>query len=219
MLSAALVPLLGVIRVAPSARVQPPLLATSTNLEPVQQLPLTPEVPCDFDWWGPECSALVDDLESRGGERFVAWHDESGFDTRNWLHVTASSPARRAQYEMRYVESDQLLSGIARFGEDCEGPPGCTHGGCIATVADAATATATFKAAGRMGLTTKLECNYREMLPLCTPVRLEARVTVLKPRRSSVEWQLLSLTSTDKDGAPTRHAFGTADFLLERAPK
>ena len=69
------------------------------------------------------------------------------------------------------------------------------HGGAIATVADAATATATFKAAGRWGLTTRLECNYREMLPLETPVRLEAKVTTLKPRRSIVEWQLCSLAA------------------------
>ena len=75
-----------------------------------------------------------------------------------------------------------MLSGVARFGEDCEGPPGCVHGGAIATVADAATATATFKAAGRWGLTTRLECNYREMLPLCTPVKLMATVTSLKAR-------------------------------------
>ena len=101
------------------------------------------------------------------------------------LHVTSSSPLSRAQYEMRWVDEEQLLSGIARFGEDCEGPPGMAHGGAIATVADAATATATFKAAGRWGLTTKLECNYRDMLPLSTPVQLEATVTTLKPRRGS----------------------------------
>ena len=72
---------------------------------------------------------------------------------------------------MRYCAEEQQLCGVARFGEDCEGPPGCVHGGAIATVADAATATAVFKAAGRWGLTTRLECNYREMLPIGTPVR------------------------------------------------
>ena len=109
---------------------------------------------------------MIADLDAKGGERFVASHDDEGYDTKNWLHVTSSSPLRRAQYEMRYCADDQILSGVARFGEDCEGPPGCVHGGAIATVADAATATATFKAAGRWGLTTRLECNYREMLPL-----------------------------------------------------
>eukprot|EP00966_Prymnesium_polylepis_P123844 2863988-Prymnesium_polylepis.1 len=92
------------------------------------------------------------------------------------------------------------------------------HGGAIATVADAATATATFKAAGRWGLTTKLECNYRDMLPLSTPVQLEAKVTTLKPRRSIVEWQLCSLPA-DAEEEPVRHAFGVAEFLLERQKK
>ena len=103
-----------------------------------------------------------------------------------------------------------MLSGVARFGEDCEGPPGCVHGGAIATVADAATATATFKAAGRWGLTTRLECNYREMLPLCTPVKLMATVTSLKARKCVIDWELISLTELDRKGAPVRHAFRVA---------
>jgi len=41
-------------------------------------------------------------------------------------------------------------------------------------------------------------------------------VTSLKPRRSTVEWQILSLTETDKKGEPVRHAFGAADFLMAR---
>ena len=36
---------------------------------------------------------------------------------------------------MRYCADESALSGVARFGEDCEGPPGCVHGGAIATVA------------------------------------------------------------------------------------
>ena len=175
--------------------------------------------PCAFPWWSDECSALIAELDAKGGERFVASHDEEGYDTRNWLHVTSSSPLRRAQYEMRYCAEEQQLCGVARFGEDCEGPPGCVHGGAIATVADAATATAVFKAAGRWGLTTRLECNYREMLSIGTPVRLQASVTALKPRKCVIEWELLSLSELDRKGAPVRHAFGSADFLLAREEK
>jgi len=66
-------------------------------------------------------------------------------------------------------------------------------------------------------LTTKLECNYREMLPLGVPFSIEARVTTLKPRRSTVEWELCSLAASGEE--PVRHAFGSADFLLERQKK
>ena len=188
-----------------------PRMATETNPS------ISATQPGDFAWWSPECATLISELDAREGERFVASHDDEGFDTHNWLHVTSSSPLRRAQYEMRWcADGSNTLCGVARFGDDCEGPPGCVHGGAMATVADAATATATFKAAGRWGLTTKLECNYREMLPLKTPVRLEATVTSLKPRRSTVEWQIISLTETDKKGEPVRHAFGAAEFLMAR---
>ena len=46
---------------------------------------------CDFPWWSDECGALIADLDSRGGERFVASHDEEEYDTRNWLHVRAAA--------------------------------------------------------------------------------------------------------------------------------
>ena len=55
------------------------------------------------------CGALIADLDAKGGERFVASHDDEGYDTKNWLHVTSSSPLRRAQYEMRYCADDQVL--------------------------------------------------------------------------------------------------------------
>lgn len=137
------------------------------------QPPLCCEPPCSFPWWNERCRALIDDLDARGGKRFVSDADLNQ-ETRNWLHVTASTPLKRAQYEMRWLSAEQCLHGIVRFGLDCEGPPGHAHGGAIATVADAATATATFMSAGRWGVTTKLECNYREMLPVDTAVQLEA---------------------------------------------
>ena len=47
-------------------------------------------------------------------------------------------------------------------------------------------------------------------------VRLQASVTALKPRKCVIEWELLSLSELDRKGAPVRHAFGSADFLLAR---
>ena len=50
-------------------------------------------------------------------------------------------------------------------------------------------------------------------------VRLQASVTALKPRKCVIEWELLSLSELDRKGAPVRHAFGSADFLLAREEK
>jgi len=192
-----------------------------------------------FEWWDPSCNDFIDEIENKGGERFIAFHDEDEggrqVDTQNWLHVTSSVPNRRVQYELRFVpdesESDNskenenkdgndtsiVMAGVVRFGSDCEGPPGFVHGGAMATVADAATATTLFKnAGGRWGFTTKLECNYRVMLPVCTPVCLEAKVVELRRRKASVEWGIYSLTDMGKDGKPVRYSFGKAEFLLPR---
>jgi len=89
---------------------------------------------------------------------------------------------------------------------------------CIAVaMADAAAATVIYMSnGGRWGLTTKIECNYRAMLPLCCPVKIEAKVSDLKKRRAKVEWEISSLTKLDKKGTPVRHSFGIAEFLLPR---
>jgi len=153
--------------------------------------------------------------------------------TNNWLHVTSSSPERRVQYEIRYVgknnnnnntncnatSSPSFLAGIVRFGVDCEGPPGLCHGGSIATVADALTATAVYQVSDRWGYTTRLDCQYRQAVPLKTPVKVEAHVIVLKKRKAIVEWNITSVTTqVDRNGndTPVRYAFGSAEFLLPR---
>lgn len=192
--------------------------------EILQNQPLAASTPREFEWWNEACDTYLDELEMAGGERFVASHDEpdeSGkTNTKNWLHVTSSNPSRRIQYEVRYVDETQTMGGVVRFGSDCEGPEGFAHGGSIATVADALTATCCFKAASeRWGMTTRLESNYRESIPLGTPVRVEATVTDLKKRKASLEWSIYSLTKLDRNDNPIRHAFGSADFLLPRLPK
>ena len=58
-----------------------PRMATEVNPS------IAAATPCDFPWWSDTCSALIADLDAKGGERFVASHDDEGFDTRNWLHV------------------------------------------------------------------------------------------------------------------------------------
>ncbi len=185
--------------------------------------PLSAPSPREFDWWNDACDTYLDELDRAGGERFVASHDEPDetgkTDTKNWLHVTSSNPSRRVQYEVRYVGETQTMGGVVRFGADCEGPEACAHGGSIASVADALTATCCFKASERWGMTTRLECNYREVVPIETPVRIEATVTDLKKRKASLEWSIYSLTKHDRSENPVRHAFGSADFLLPRPAK
>jgi len=196
--------------------------------ETYRNLPLTASNPREFTWWNDACDIYLDELDKAGGERFVASHDEPDetgqTNTNNWLHVTMSNPNRRVQYEARYVDGDgdgrtQTMGGVVRFGSDCMGPEDMAHGGSIATIADALTATCCFKASKRWGMTTRLECNYRESIPLGTPVKIESKIVDLKKRKASLEWSIYSLTELDRKDQPVRHAFGSADFLLPRMPK
>ena len=191
--------------------------------ETLRNFPLSASVPREFAWWNDACDAYLDELDGAGGERFVASHDEPDetgqTNTNNWLHVTSSNPNRRVQYEVRYVDDTQTMGGVVRFGADCMGPPDMAHGGSIASVADALTATCCFKGSKRWGMTTRLECNYREAIPLGTPVKIESTIVDLKKRKASLEWSIYSLTELDGKGQPVRHAFGSADFLLPRMPK
>jgi len=195
-----------------------PSLPNDVAISPSLRNPsIAAPIPRGFHWWTNDCDDYMDKLDSDGGERFVAFHDEENYETHNWLHVTASKPDKRAQYEMRYVPDSLMMAGIVRFGQDCEGPDGHVHGGAMATIADAAAATVVYKSTGgRWGLTTKMECNYRAMLPLNCAAKVEAKVSNLKKRRATVEWVVSSLTDVDKNGAPVRYSFGTADFLLPR---
>ena len=211
------------------------------NQQQQQQQPITPVIPRDFEWWDTACDKYLDTLDDRGGQRFVASHDEPEeggtpgttttppptTSTQNWLHVTASCPNHRVQYELRYLAETRTLGGVLRFGQDCEGPVGCAHGGAIATVADALVATCGYQAAqDRWGMTTRLECQYRAAIPLNRPVQIEATVLTLKRRTATVEWTIRSLTTTHRkeqgnrnSGDPIRYAFGSADLLLPRLPK
>jgi len=121
----------GVLRVVTS------LTPSLPNKNPISPTLTNPSIaapsPRAFSWWNNDCDSYLDTLDSNGGERFVASHDEEDYETKNWLHVTSSKPDNRAQYEMRYVSENLLLGGIARFGQDCEGPDGHVHGGAMAS--------------------------------------------------------------------------------------
>ena len=74
-------------------------MATTTNPS------IASAKPCEFPWWSDACGALIADLDSRGGERFVAFHDDEGYDTRNWLHVPRD-PLKRAHHRLQATHAE-----------------------------------------------------------------------------------------------------------------
>lgn len=74
---------------------------------------------------------------------------------------------------VRFEPPRAVLTGV--FGRAYEGPPGCVHGGAIASAFDMVLAAATVMA-GTSGPTARLEISYRRPTMLNVPCEFEGRV-------------------------------------------
>ena len=75
------------------------------------------------------------------------------------------------------------------FGSAYEGPPGCVHGGVIASAFDEVLGFAQ-SMTGRPGMTGTLVTKYRQPTPLRTELRFEASVTRSQGRKNFAEARL-----------------------------
>jgi hypothetical protein len=99
--------------------------------------------------WDPEAGevALCSDCSSQSNvhltvEAMEKLSKQHGGDTGKQGHGTVRSfiytgdPDRRIRAHYFFDEKTKTLTGVVHFGADCEGPPGCVHGGATAAVAD-----------------------------------------------------------------------------------
>lgn len=121
-----------------------------------------PEVVPDPDW----LPADPLNLEASGRRSFV-----SGGHAGDRLRVAYFRRAGRPG-----------LVGRAWFGPGAEGPPGHAHGGSIAAVLDEAMGSSAWQD-GYPVVAAKLVTDFRNMLPLSTDARFEARVERVEGRK------------------------------------
>ncbi|KAL2884068.1 hypothetical protein SGCOL_000005 [Colletotrichum sp. CLE4] len=91
-------------------------------------------------------------------------------------------------------EGGKSLVSITHLGTDICGHPGIVHGGLLATMLDEGLARCCFGALPhKVGVTAKLEINYRKPVHAGTYVVLRARTTRVEGRKAWVEGQLETL--------------------------
>jgi len=95
----------------------------------------------------------------------------------------------RGTFDVEMSIIDKRVSAKVMFHDHHEGPPGHAHGGSIATVMDEIMGGAAF-AAGYMALAAHLEVDYRNPVPLHTPLIVTTEVVKEGNRSVHVKGQL-----------------------------
>jgi acyl-coenzyme A thioesterase PaaI-like protein len=138
---------------------------------------------------------------------------ESG---KSWVH---HNPGRkRLDITYFYSPVEKRLFGTVYFGPEAEGPPGCGHGGSIASILDDSMGTSAW-ASGFRVVALNLNVNFRKFVPLETYARIETWVDRVDGRKVYTKGRLL-----DINGEPHAEAEGLflqIDFgkLLDKQPK
>jgi len=81
-----------------------------------------------------------------------------------------------------WVDDDGTMTSEFTLNEAQQGPPGHAHGGASAAILDEAMGLVVW-AAGHKVAAVNLEINYHKPLPLCHPLKLEARITQTDERK------------------------------------
>ncbi|KAL6062035.1 Thioesterase superfamily member 4 [Balamuthia mandrillaris] len=108
-----------------------------------------------------------------------------------------------------WSETQQKLVGLVKFGIDCEGPPGSTHGGAIATILDASLGYCVNHLVGLGCVTLNLDTTYKKLIPLGSTVRIECWKEKIEGRKVFVKGRL-----TDVEQGETVHSEASALFYM-----
>jgi acyl-coenzyme A thioesterase PaaI-like protein len=156
--------------------------------------------------------ALLKELES-DSDLLRLQTPESG---KSWIHHNPDKKRVEVQYFFHPIE--KRLIGLATWGPEAEGPPGCGHGGSIATVLDDAMGTTAW-ASGHRVVALNLNVNFRKFVVLGSTARVECVVERIEGRKVFTKGKL---TSAEGDLiAESEGLFLQIDFskLLDKMPK
>ncbi|KAM9294567.1 uncharacterized protein PAF06_018756 [Gastrophryne carolinensis] len=95
------------------------------------------------------------------------------------------------EYCMFFNKAEKRMVCIFQPGPYLEGPPGYTHGGCIATMIDSTMWTAAIYSCGKL-MTANLNINYRNPVPLGVTVVVDSRVDKIEGRKVYASCQVRS---------------------------
>nr|XP_060614087.1 acyl-coenzyme A thioesterase THEM4-like isoform X1 [Anolis sagrei ordinatus] len=116
------------------------------------------------------------------------------------------------EYAMFLNKQEKQMAGVFQFGPYLEGPPGCAHGGSIATVLDIILGVLVMCTISRM-MTAHLSVNYKSPVPLGSVVIANSKVDRMEGRKVFVSGAMQSATRK------TLHAEATGLLIqLQKAP-
>ncbi|XP_020653931.3 acyl-coenzyme A thioesterase THEM4 [Pogona vitticeps] len=131
-------------------------------------------------------------LKDRGTRLFLRNIDEEGMGF---------------EYAMFLNPTEKRLVSMVQFGPYLEGPPGCAHGGSIATILDSVLGVLALCVVGRV-MTANLNINYKSPVPLGPAVLVESKLDRTEGRKVFVTGEIRS-----HDGQ-TLHAEAEGLFIL-----
>lgn len=95
------------------------------------------------------------------------------------------------EYSMFYNTAEKRMICIFQPGPYLEGPPGYTHGGCLATILDSTLGAGAVYMCGQV-MTGNLNVNYRNPIPLGATVIVDSHVEKVEGRKVYVRGQIRS---------------------------
>jgi uncharacterized protein (TIGR00369 family) len=146
------------------------------------------------------------------GENQVIPHEQSMPPfTGAQSHCFGCGPNNPAGLKLTFtLAEDGAAIASAVVSNLYEGPPGCLHGGIIATLLDEAMSKAN-RARGVAAMTRQMQIDYLRPVPSGAPIRIEGRVTRIEGRKHWTAARILNAEGTVL-------AEATALFLTVRRP-
>uniref|UniRef100_A0A1B8XYI8 Acyl-coenzyme A thioesterase THEM4 n=2 Tax=Xenopus tropicalis TaxID=8364 RepID=A0A1B8XYI8_XENTR len=95
------------------------------------------------------------------------------------------------EYSMFYNKAERRMVCLFQPGPYLEGPPGFTHGGCIATIIDSTTGAGAVYLCGSV-MTANLTINYKNPIPLGHVVIIDSKVERVEGRKVYTSCQIRS---------------------------
>jgi uncharacterized protein (TIGR00369 family) len=111
------------------------------------------------------------------------------------------------------LSEDNSVVCLATVPDTFEGPPGCVHGGIIATLLDEAMSKSV-RAHGLIAMTRHMEVDYLKPVPSGAPIRLDARMTRSEGRKHWTHARIVN-----EKGIELATAKGLFIEVLRRQPR
>jgi thioesterase superfamily protein 4 len=152
--------------------------------------------------WSSNATEVLTDFRSKKDLKELEKVSNEG--SVNFIRCPSDVP--KFDFQLFVNEEAKTLQGVVYFGTHVQGPPGCVHGGAIASILDAAFGTLLWDLK-MVCVTVNLSVNYKNFIHLNSEVQIFCEIEKIEGRKIFVKGKLLSLNGE------TVHDESTAIFI------